>query len=65
MYCIKCGNKILYGGMGWICDHCNLTWERKDLKDNQNWTIRHIRALEAQVKDLQEALLLLQQKVTG
>ena len=56
MYCIKCGNKILYGGMGWICEHCNLTWERKDLKDNQNWAVRHIRALEAKISELENRI---------
>jgi hypothetical protein len=35
----------------------------KRIEDNQNWAVRHIRALEAQVKELSESILVLQKKV--
>ena len=76
MKCIKCGQElkanwnenVLCVGYTCINSNCeiyNQSWSIATHKDNQNWAVRHIRALETQIKELQEALLLLQQKVTG
>jgi hypothetical protein len=49
--------------LGYKCSNCNLQWTLAEHKDNQNWAVRHIRALEAQVKELSESILVLQKKV--
>jgi hypothetical protein len=38
------------------CPVCNLEWTVAEHKDNQKWNVRHTRALEAQVAELQRLL---------
>jgi hypothetical protein len=68
MKCIICGNEIeailesnpkmepamLIGG--YKCNVCNLQWTLAEHKDNQNWAVRHIRALEAKISELENRI---------
>jgi hypothetical protein len=63
MKCIKCGNELatIYDVyqpiiLGYKCLNCNLQWTLAEHKDNQNWAVRHIRALEAEIQLLKDQL---------
>jgi hypothetical protein len=66
MYCIKCGNKLTEyidneQQSGYIClnQNCiiyNTSWKITDHKDNQEWAVRHIRALEAKISELENRI---------
>lgn len=61
--CIFCGLKLNIIESGYKCVHCNLQWSLSEHKDNQNWAVRHIRALEARVQQLETALDILLKKL--
>jgi hypothetical protein len=64
--CIFCGTEVewIYAPNDHICLipikiqclQCGLEWTKAEHKDNQNWNVRHTRALEAQVAELQRLL---------
>jgi hypothetical protein len=51
--CIFCGSELEKNINVCKCLNCNLQWTLAEHKDNQNWAVRHIRALEDQVRLLQ------------
>jgi len=66
--CIKCGHElkiwdddaistIWYKCMNLDCVIYKQSWTLSEHKDNQNWTVRHIRALEAENQYLKEDLV--------
>jgi hypothetical protein len=75
MYCIYCGQIVKPTGfdkfmvpIGFICTNPDCVnpkkeWTLSEDKDNQNWAIRHIRALEARVQQLETALDILLKKL--
>jgi hypothetical protein len=73
MKCIKCGQNVIgvlsgthttgYQCVNELCTEYNQPWSLADHKDNQDWAVRHIRALEAQLKEQQEAIDLLLQRL--
>ena len=65
MKCIICGSEVSISDDLIKCLICNLQWTLAEHKDNQEWAVRHIRALEAHVKELQIALDLLLKKLEG
>ena len=60
MKCIKCGSELrcIVNSpnepiIGYKCPNCNLEWSLAEHKDNQNWAVRHIRALETRIANLE------------
>ena len=56
MKCIKCGNELTISinqQLHYRCEFCNLEWSLAEHKDNQNWAVRHIRALETRIANLE------------
>jgi len=71
--CIICGNELqfTYVGQfaGWKCLNCktkdgtSLEWTLAEHKDNQNWTVRHLRIAEAKIIDLENIIMAQQQQI--
>ena len=73
MKCIMCGAELTVilndskpntSTIGYKCTNCKLQWTPAEHKDNQNWAVRHIRALEADNQALKEQIVgLMQQNI--
>jgi len=71
MKCIKCGHELTsifkengvtipdhvgYQCVNPDCEIYNQSWSVQDNKDNQDWNVRHTRALEQRVQTLEASL---------
>lgn len=55
--CIICGGEVKLNPNGNDrCLRCDETWDTTELKDNQDWNVRHTRALEQRVQTLEQQI---------